>query len=138
MTRKRQVGFVEWMGLEEEDLGPGKVACRLQTDERHQNILGVVHGLIATALMDTAMGHAVTSLLGPGEFCGTTQLSLQYLRAAHPGERLDAVGQVTRKGRRVAHVEGVCHNAAGELVARAHGTWHIGKLRTADPDRADA
>jgi len=33
--------------------------------------------------------------------------------------------EVTRKGRRVAHVEGVCHNAAGDLVARAHGTWHI-------------
>lgn len=129
MARERQVGFVEWMGLEEEDLGPGRVACRLRTDERHQNIQGVVHGLIPAALMDTAMGHALDSLIGAEEFGSTAQISLQFLRAVRPGDRLDAVGEVTRRGRRVAHLEGVCRNEAGEIVARAQGTWYVGRLR---------
>ena len=128
-SSERVAGFVEWLGIEEEDLGPGRVACRLTTGKRHQNIQGVIHGLVPTGLMDTAMGHAVTGMLEPGEFCSTTQLSVQFLRAARAGERLDAEGTVARRGRRIAYVEGVCRNGSGEVVARAHGTWYIGRLR---------
>jgi uncharacterized protein (TIGR00369 family) len=130
MAQERRPGLVEWMGIEEEALGPGRVACRLGTDARHQNIQGVVHGLMATALLDTAMGHALDGLLDPGAFCSTTQISVQFLRAVRPGEALEAVGEVTHRGRRIAYVEGACRNAAGELVARAQGTWYVGRVRT--------
>ncbi len=128
MARERHRGLVEWIGMEEESLGAGRVACRLVTDEQHQNILGVIHGLIPTALMDTAMGHALTGMLEEGEFCSTTQISVQFLRAARPGARLEAVGEVERRGRRIAHVRGVCRNEDAEVVARAHGIWYIGRM----------
>jgi uncharacterized protein (TIGR00369 family) len=121
-------GLVEFLGIEEAPLGPGRVRCALPTDDRHQNAQGVIHGSVTVALLDTAMGHAIAGLLGPGEFCSTTQLSVQFLRAARPGEHLEAVGEVTRKGRRVAYLEGTCRNGAGEVVARAHGTWYMGLL----------
>jgi len=121
--------LVELLGLEEQDLGPGQVRCRLVTDARHQNIQGVIHGVVPVALMDTAMGHALDGLLAPGEFCSTTQFSVHFLRAVHPGEALEADGTVTRKGRRIAYLEGACRNEAGDVVARAHGTWYVGELR---------
>ena len=134
MTRERLPGLVELLGLEEEALGPGRVACRLLPDERHRNIQGVVHGVVPIALMDTAMGHALDGLLEEGEFCSTTQFSAQFMRAVRPGEPMEAVGIVTRRGRRIAYLEGECRNAEGELVARAHGTWYVGRVRRTDSE----
>ncbi len=129
MSDERRTGLVELLGIEEEALGPGKVRCTLQASERHQNIQGVIHGSVPIALLDTAMGHALDGLLEPGEFCSTTQISFQFLRAVRPGARLEAVGEVTRKGRRIAYLEGACRSEDGEVACRAQGTWYIGRLR---------
>ena len=129
MNAPRKTGLVELLGIEEEALGPGKVRCRLAAGEEHQNIQGVVHGVVPIALMDTAMGHALDGLLEAGEFCSTTQISIQFLRAVRPGEMIEAIGEVTRKGRRIAYLEGRCTNEAGDLVGRAQGTWYIGRVR---------
>ena len=129
MNAPRKPGLVELLGIEEEALEPGRYRCRLTVGEQHRNIQGVIHGVVPIALMDTAMGHALDGLLEPGEFCSTTQISIQFLRAARAGETLEAVGEVTRKGRRIAYLEGRCLNAAGELVGRAQGTWYVGRVR---------
>ncbi|MDF1701933.1 MAG: PaaI family thioesterase [Planctomycetota bacterium] len=133
MAEARRTGLVELLGIEEEALEPGRVRCRLTTSEAHQNIQGVIHGVVPIALMDTAMGHALDGLLEPGEFCSTTQISIQFLRAVRPGQAIEAVGTVTRKGRRIAYLEGVCRDAEGELLGRAQGTWYVGQVRTPDP-----
>jgi uncharacterized protein (TIGR00369 family) len=127
MASPRSEGLVEFLGIVEEAVRPGEVRCTLRTDERHRNIQGVIHGSVTMAVLDTAMGHAITSLLGPDEFCGTTQFSIQYLKALRPGDLLVAVGSVTHRGRRVAYLEGTCRDGEGNLVARAHGTWHVGQ-----------
>ena len=130
MMEERPEGLIELLGMEEERLGPGRVAFRLLTEPRHANIQGVVHGVVPIALLDSAMGHALDSTLEPGEFCSTTQISTQFLRAVRPGERIEAIGEVTRRGRRIAYMEGICRNAAGEMVARAQGTWYVGRTRS--------
>lgn len=100
--------------------------CFLASTAAHQNIQGVVHGSVTMAVLDTAMGHAMDGLLGPGQFCSTTQISFQFLRALRPGDSLEALGEVQRRGRRVAYLEGTCRNGAGEVVAKAHGVWYLG------------
>lgn len=129
MGAQQGEGLVELLGISEAREGPGRVRCRMATTPRHANIQGVVHGSVTMALLDTAMGHAVDSLLAAGEFCGTTQFSIQYLKAVWPGEALEAVGYVTRRGRRIAYLEGECRDESGEVVARAHGTWYVGVAR---------
>jgi uncharacterized protein (TIGR00369 family) len=104
------------------------VRCELAVSDEHQNIQGVVHGSVVVALLDTAMGHALSGILAPNEFCSTTEFSVQFLRASRPGDRLAAVGTVTRRGSRIAYLEGTCTNERGELVGRAHGTWYVGRL----------
>jgi uncharacterized protein (TIGR00369 family) len=128
MPPARREGFVEFLGMTETVLGPGEVRFDLAVDARHQNIQGVVHGSVLMALLDTAMGHAVADTLGPGEFCSTTQWSVQFLKATRPGDRLAATGRVLQRGNRIAFLEGICRNQAGEEVARAQGAWYVGRL----------
>jgi len=127
MPPSRLPGYVEHLGIVERELGPGLVRCELLVSETHQNIQGVIHGSVAFALLDTAMGHALTSLLSPGEFCSTTQISVQFLKASFPGDCLVATGKVSRRGNRIGYLEGACVNQAGDEIARAHGTWYIGR-----------
>ena len=134
MATNRRRGLMEHLGIVEGRPSPGVVRCSLTTDERHQNIQGVVHGSVTMAVLDTAMGHALDSLLAEGEFCSTTQISFQFLRAARPGEALAAEGRVTHRGRRIAYLEGECKNAAGEVLARAQGTWYVGQVRGGAPE----
>ncbi len=129
MPPPRHSGFVELLGLAETQVEPGVVRCDLTIDERHRNIQGVTHGSVPIALLDTAMGHALSGLLAPDEFCSTTQFSVQFLKASGPGDRLCATGRVTRRGRRIAYLEGSCVDASGDEVARAHGTWYVGTVK---------
>ena len=134
MADERRPGWVEHLGLEEEAREPGVVACRLAVTETHQNIQGVIHGSVPIALLDTAMGHALDGLLEEGEFCSTTQISFQFLAATRPGDVLEAVGRVVRKGRRIAYLEGHCRRQDGTEVVRAQGTWYVGRVRPPAPD----
>src|SRR5262245_26726508 len=93
-----KTGPLQPPGLTESSVAAGEHVCSLAVTDQHQNIQGVIHGSVVIAVLDTAMGHALTGLLGPGEFCSTTQLSVQFLRAARPGDRLEARGKVVRKG----------------------------------------
>jgi uncharacterized protein (TIGR00369 family) len=137
MTDARSEGLVELLGIREEAVEPGRVRCHLRATDLHRNIQGVVHGVVPMALLDTAMGHALNGLLAPGEFCSTTQISFQFLRALRPGAQVAAEGFVTRRGRRIAYVEGTCRDGEGQLVARAQGTWYVGQVRPSpSPDPA--
>ena len=129
MARPREVGWVEHLGIVETPVAPGEVRCELPVDARHQNIQGVIHGSVVMALLDTAMGHALSGTLPPDGFCTTTQWSVQFLKATRPGDRLVATGRVLQKGNRIAYLEGICRNGAGEEVARAQGTWYVGTVR---------
>lgn len=122
-------GLIGLLGIEEERVEPGRVLCRMRTGPQHLNIQGIVHGSVTMALLDTAMGHAVDGLLDPGGFCSTTQISFQFHRALSMGEDIEALGEVLRKGRRIAYVQGTCRNARGEVVAIGQGAWYLGAAR---------
>lgn len=115
--------FNALLGVEVEDLESG--GCRLTLSPRaeHRNELGSVHGGLITTLLDGAMGRAAGRLVGPGGFCATTQLSVQFLEPAE-GD-LAAESRITRAGGRVAFVEAECRRADGTLVARAQGVWAL-------------
>jgi len=111
------------LGIAHEDLADGSVRLALETGPSHVNEVGLVHGGIATLLLDGAMGRCAVRTLAPGQSCATVQLSVQYLAPAEG--RIAAVGRVVRRGRSVAFLEGECTRADGTVVARAHGTWVI-------------
>lgn len=92
---------------------------------RHLNINQVVHGGVYATILDTAMGGAVVSLLREGEVTATASLYIEFIRPAGEGERLTARGEVVRRGRHLAFVEGNLVDRDGRRLSQAHGTWYI-------------
>ena len=60
---------------------PGRVTFTLVPSEFHLNPFGLVHGGVIAALMDTAMGCAVHSLLPVGAGYVTSELNVRFLQA---------------------------------------------------------
>ena len=57
----RLIGFI--MALVE----PGRIVVELEPREDLENAIGLLHGATAAALLDTAMGCAVSTRLEPGQ-----------------------------------------------------------------------
>src|SRR5690348_15065137 len=55
------------IGFTVASIEPGKVVVELETDERHTNPMGTLHGGVLCDIADAAMGYANASLLQPGE-----------------------------------------------------------------------
>ncbi|MGF1562168.1 MAG: PaaI family thioesterase [Geminicoccaceae bacterium] len=72
--------------------------------ELHQcNPFGMLHGGLAAAMLDSALGCAVNTTLAPGHGYGTVDLAVKYLRPIPPdGRLLRAEGQVVHAGRTMA------------------------------------
>jgi len=88
------------------------------------NSFGILHGGFLASLLDTAMGYASVTQLGPGETQRTLEMKINFLE----GIRADNVileGEVVRRGKRTAYCEGSIRSLEGELIARASGTFSI-------------
>lgn len=117
----RSIGFI----IDPAQSGHGVSTVRGKVLARHLNINGVVHGGVYATALDTAMGGAVVSMLAEGESTATTSLYVEFLRSARKGVELVARGEVLRRGRHLAFVEGKLDDGAGRQFAQAHGTWYI-------------
>lgn len=61
----------------------GSVEFGFQTDARHGNPNGVLHGGAILAFLDTILGHAVVR--GAGKKCATISLDSRFIGTAAPG-----------------------------------------------------
>lgn len=86
------------LGAEVTKVEPGTVEISVPV---HTDILqphGNVHGVIASAVADSAAGYAAQTLLPEGYDVVTVEYKINFL-APGVGERIIAVGQVIRAGR---------------------------------------
>ena len=118
-------GIAIALDIEYLEFGDGGCCVGVTLNEKHLNKGGVAHGAMMTTLLDKALGGALVSLLKKEEWCATAQLSTSFIDAARTGERLLATGNVTRKGRGVAHLAGEVRTEDGRLIATGNGTWAI-------------
>jgi uncharacterized protein (TIGR00369 family) len=97
---------------------PGRVTFTLVPSEFHLNPFGLVHGGVIAALVDTAMGCAVHSLLPVGAGYVTSELNVRFLRATGLASgTLLCRGEVIRAGRRSMVVEARVSDDSGREVA---------------------
>ena len=102
--------------------GRGEVA--LEVGENHLNPNGIAHGAVAFAMMDTAMGAAVMTIVPEGDLCATIELHTRFHRPARPGT-LVAEASVLTPGRRVVQVEARTVDGEGRLVASATASFAV-------------
>lgn len=106
---------------------PGRTVWATEPGEEHQNEIGLIHGGLASALLDTALGTTIASTLAPGDKAAGLNLSVSFLRPLRAGMgRIRAEGRIVQLGRRVAHAEAdLTLEATGVLLARASSTFSL-------------
>lgn len=112
-----------------------KARCLVTVTDDHLNRHDSLHGGIATAVLDNAMG-ATASLTaddtGRVPFM-TISLNIQFMAPAKKGDELTATGKVVGGGLSIKFVEGQLLNAQGEIIATATGVFkRVPKHRLAD------
>jgi uncharacterized protein (TIGR00369 family) len=88
------------------------------------NKRGVAHGGVLASLLDSVMGAAVVSAIAAEEWCGTVQLSIQFLSPG-VGASLHGRSRMVKRGRHVAFARGEVVDARGEVIATGEGTWYV-------------
>jgi uncharacterized protein (TIGR00369 family) len=103
------------------EVSQGRVVFSARPEARHYNPQGTVHGGFTATVLDSAMGCAVLTLLGPGTGHTTLEFKINLVRPilAETGE-LRAEAWVVHGGRRVSTAESRLLTADGKIVA--HGS----------------
>lgn len=101
--------------------GPGRV--RLKVGEEHLRSLGLMHGGVAAAILDSFMGRAAFAGSPPGHHLVTIQLNVHFIKAARAGDTLIADGEVQHNGRRTAVVRSELRTEQGTLIATGSGSF---------------
>jgi len=110
--------------LVEIDPDQGTIEVAFTAIEQFLNPAGTVQGGFLAAMLDDTLGPALVATLGEGEWAPTTDLHVQFLRPAAPGE-LRGQGRIVRRGKDVAFLAGELRDSGGELVATATATAAI-------------
>jgi len=78
---------------------------------------GIMHGGVATGIMDDLIGMTVFTS-GSQVFYSTVNLSVDFLFAAKPNEKLTAKSKIVRMGKKIAHAEAEIRNEVGQIIAK--------------------
>lgn len=99
----------------------GMIEFGLQTDERHQNLSGIVHGGVIMTLMDRAIG---TNARAASEWrrMATASMTVNFLRQAKIGSFLHITCRLMKNGRKAAFGEATLRSD-DQIVATATGVF---------------
>jgi uncharacterized protein (TIGR00369 family) len=107
------------------EVGKGSVTWEYTVDPAHFNPNGALHGGVLMALLDTAMGHAVSEVVVPqGRINAAAQLNINFLAPIRSG-KIRATGTVIKIGKRMAIAEGRAFDDSGNIVGVATSTHSI-------------
>lgn len=113
--------FVSLLGFTLTEAEAGRVVFTTTVRPEHYNGQGVAHGGFAAALLDSALGCCINTMMPPGRRFTTLELKINLTRpltiAAGP---LRCEAHVVHLGGRTATSEGRIHDQNGKLYA--HGT----------------
>ena len=105
---------------------PGRIVMELEPHEGLENTVGLLHGATAAALLDTAMGCAISTLLPAGQGAVTLDLKLTFLRPLSvKSGTISAEGKLIKLGRQSSYAEGFVRDGAGNLAVHATATFSM-------------
>jgi uncharacterized protein (TIGR00369 family) len=100
------------------ELEEGKASFYFEPQEFHYNPNGSVHGGVITAILDSAMGCALHSLLPKGMVYTTLELKVNFLKMVRSGTGiLTATGKIIHLGSKTALLEASLTDANGKKYA---------------------
>jgi uncharacterized protein (TIGR00369 family) len=104
----------------------GRIVMELDPEESLENTIGLLHGATAAALLDTAMGCAISTMLPAGQTSVTLEMKLAYLRplSVRSGT-IAAEGRLLKFGRQTSYTEGFVRDGRGNLAVHATATFAL-------------
>jgi len=108
-------GFAAANGPWFEKIENGRAIRGFLPGPQHANALGIVHGGMLAAFLDSAMGAAVWHTLERRAV--TLRLSIHYVGPGRVGEWLQAEGEVVGHDEHVAQVKGRLYGPRHEVLA---------------------
>ncbi|TFV76430.1 PaaI family thioesterase [Bradyrhizobium frederickii] len=118
--------FAKLIGFTMAVVEPGRIVMELEPREDLENTIGLLHGATAAALLDTAMGCAISTRLEAGQGSVTLELKLAFLRplSVRSGP-ISAEGKVIKLGRQTSYTEGFVRDGKGALAVHATATFSM-------------
>jgi uncharacterized protein (TIGR00369 family) len=121
-------GFAAANGPWFEKLEDGRAIRGFRPGPQHANALGIVHGGMLAAFLDSAMGTAVFHTLKRRAV--TLRLSLDYLGPGRLGDWLQAEGEVVGHDEHVAQVRGRLYGPRHDVLAGLGAFALLSRQRT--------
>ncbi len=121
--KKRHVPFLDLLKIRPKSAAEGITEFELVVEEQHLRTLGIMHGGVTAALLDSAMGFAAVTTSPPGYYVVTVQLNVNFIRPVWESETLIAKGEVRHSGRQTAVAYGEIHTGEGVLIATGTATF---------------
>lgn len=102
----------------------GCARCWLDLDERHLNRHNVLHGGIATTMMDNASGATGSLSVDASGLVPflTISLNTQFIAPGLPG-RVTAIGRIIGGGRAIKYIASELRHEDGTLIATSTGVF---------------
>jgi uncharacterized protein (TIGR00369 family) len=100
----------------------GSIHARFTPHEEHQGYPGVLHGGIATALLDETMGRASLAA-GREQWMVTAKLELRFLKAVPVGQPLTVISRIEKRSRHGMTGHGEIRLADDSLAVEATGLF---------------
>ena len=113
-TLTEATGFAAANGPWYEKIDGGRAIRGFRPGAAHANALGIVHGGMLAAFLDSAMGTAVWHALGRRAV--TLKLTIDYLGPGRLGDWLQAEGEVVGHDAQVAQVRGRLYGLRHEVL----------------------
>lgn len=114
------------LAIEPVEAQDGKVSFTLDPEEFHLNPFGMVHGGVLAAMLDTAMGCAVHSLLPAAVGYVTSEMNVRFLRPALlTSGRLLCAGEVVHPGKNTMIASARVVDAKQRVIAIAGCTCNL-------------
>jgi len=126
------------LGMEPAEIGEGTGSLRLTIHDSHLRVGDIMHGGVAAALLDTALGLAAATMAPKQHDVVTAQFSINYVKPARVGDELIGAGRVLHSGRRTCVASAEVRTSAGDLVAVGTGTLMFIPMPSEDAERLAA
>jgi uncharacterized protein (TIGR00369 family) len=112
------------------EVGEGRAVFQGQPGPAHLNPMGGIHGGWYAALLDSALGCAVHTMMPPGRGYTTAELGVNLVKAiGRDVQRVRAEGQVLHCGRQLATAQARLVGPDGTLYAHGTTTCLVFELR---------
>lgn len=99
----------------------GAKAFAFRAEEKHGNLVGIVHGGMLVTFADRALSICVRDALD-GAPCVTIEMNAQFVGAAKIGDVIETVPEIVRKTSSLVFVRATL-TTAGKPLAAVSGIW---------------